>query len=448
MKRSLGVWSLVAAIYFCVSGGAFGLEPVVQLGPGIAILLLIVTPVIWSLPTALMTAELASAIPEEGGYYAWVKRAMGQPWGFLCGWWSWVFSWVDVAIYPTLFVAYLGRFLELTGYTPHFDQNPVLKWSVGLLVIVPLTALNMRGVKFVGESTVSFLFILLIPFLIMVTFGLSRVVANPAATIHPFTFPHDETKSIFGLGLFTAMWNYLGWDSMSTVTGEVKDPRHSVTRSLFITLPLVVITYLLPVLVGLTVLRDPKAWDEGAWVQVASAIGGKGLAICMAAAGVISSAGQFNATLLAGSRVPFVIAEDGILPKWLTRLHPKFGTPWGAILVSAIFYTAFSYESFKDLAVVDVVMYSAALMLEFASLAILRRTEPDLLRPYRIPGGWAVLILVLLAPSALVVFACYSRMSDKGMVAAWSSLIALSTGPVVWFIGNQIRHRKKVIDPS
>lgn len=434
MKRSLGTWSLMAAIYFCVSGGPFGLEPVIQLGPGLAILLILVTPLIWSLPAALMTAELGSAIPEEGGYYAWVKRAMGQPWGFFSGWWSWIYSWVDVAIYPTLFVAYLGRFLELAGYHPSFEQNPWLKWGAGLLVIVPLTLLNIRGTKLMGQSGLTFFFILLAPFVILVLFGMSHVLANPSQAVHPFSADPKGTSGAFSVGLFAVMWNYLGWDSMSTVTGEVKNPQRTVSRALAIGFPVVIVTYLLPVLVGVVVLKDSKAWEEGAWVQVATSLGGRWLGITMAAAGMISSAGQFGAMLLGCSRIPFVLAEDGYLPKWLTQLHAQFGTPVRAILVSAVFYTVLSYESFKDLAVVDVVMYSSSLVLEFLALATLRRKEPEMPRPFRIPGGWAVLTPLLLAPTALIVFAIWSRVNEKGQLAVWASLVALLSGPVIWHL--------------
>lgn len=434
MKRSLGVWSLLAAIYFCVSGGAFGLEPVVALGPGMAILLIVVTPIIWSAPAALMTAELSSAIPEEGGYVLWVKRAMGQPWSFLCGWWSWVSSWVDVAIYPTLFVAYLGRFLEQVGYAPAFDQNPGMKWAVGLILIVPLTLMNLRGTKLVGESSVSFFLALLVPFLFLVILGAAKLLSDPSAAVHPFVAKQDGTAGVFGVGLFAVMWNYLGWDTISTVSGEVKDPKRTFPRALAIGVPVVAISYLLPVLVGVVVLRDSKQWDEGAWVQVAGLIGGKWLGIFMAAAGVVSSAGQFCVNLLAGSRVPFVLAEDHPKLKWLTTLHPKYGAPWSAILVSAAIYTAFSYESFKDLAVVDVVMYTFALLLELLALAVLRVKEPQMPRPFRIAGGWPVLAFVVLAPTVLIAFACYSRIHEKGMVAAWTSLGALATGPIVWSV--------------
>ncbi|MDP9001980.1 MAG: amino acid permease, partial [Myxococcota bacterium] len=93
-----------------VSGGPYGLEELVSsVGYGGALLLLVVTPIVWSLPTALMVGELAGAVPDEGGYYAWVRRAMGKFWGFQEAWLSLVASIFDMAIYPTLFVTYLNR---------------------------------------------------------------------------------------------------------------------------------------------------------------------------------------------------------------------------------------------------------------------------------------------------------------------------------------------------
>lgn len=440
MKRSLGAWQLLAAIYFCVSGGAFGLEPVVALGPGLAILLIVITPVIWSLPAALMTAELSCAIPEEGGYIEWVKRAIGQRWGFLCGWWSWVSSWVDVAIYPTLFAAYGSRFLEQLGYATTIDQNPWMKWSTGLILILPVTWLNLRGTKLVGETSVTLFAILLVPFAFMVLLGMSRAFGDPGATVHPFVANHDLSGE-FGVGLFAAMWNYMGWDSVSTVAGEVKEPQHTFPKALFFGVPIVALSYLLPVFVGVVVLKDSTKWDEGAWVVVAATIGGKWLGIAMAAAGAISSSGQFCATLLAGSRIPFVLAEHGSLPTWLTKIHSKYGTPTLAILVSAAFYTAFSYESFRDLAVVDVVLYSSALLLELIALAVLRKTEPELSRPFRIKGGITGLLFVVAAPSCLIAFACYSRIHEKGLSAVWLSLAALATGPILWAVASRRSRR-------
>ncbi|MDR3688189.1 MAG: APC family permease [Fimbriimonas sp.] len=441
MKRTLRFWPLLATIYFCVSGGAFGLEPMVQAGAGLAVLLLIVTPIIWSAPVALLTAELGSAMPDEGGYYVWVKRALGQPCAFLCGWWTWIYSWVDTAIYPTLFAAYVARFLELVGYSTAIDSNPWTKWLVGLAIIVPLTWLNMRGTKIVGVGSVSFFVLLLVPFAVLLAFGMSKVVTDLSATVHPFVWQSQGATGAVGVGLFSVMWNYLGWDSISTVSGEIVEPQRNLPRALGVGVLIVTASYLFPVLVGLTVLRGTDAWKDGAWVQVASLVGGRWLGIAVAAAGIVSSAGLFSATLLSSSRIPFVLARDRWLPARLTKLHPKWGTPTVAILVSAVFYTALSYERFNDLTVVDVVLYSSALVFEFIALAVLRFKEPDLMRPFRIPGGWPALVLVLTAPAALVVFACISRFQDKGQVAIWLSAVALASGPVVWWIGRQTTKR-------
>src|SRR5207245_6319574 len=112
----LGLWPLVAVMFFPVSGGPFGLEGLVgAVGPGIAILLLVATPLVYSLPEALLIGELASMLPVEGGYYQWVKRAFGRFWGFWNGWLSWAYSLIDMAIYPVLFLQYLHFFLPRLG---------------------------------------------------------------------------------------------------------------------------------------------------------------------------------------------------------------------------------------------------------------------------------------------------------------------------------------------
>src|SRR5712692_8103221 len=113
MRRPVTLLPLVMAMFCAVSGGPYGLEKLIQSsGPGMALLLLVITPLIWSVPAALMAAELSSALPEEGGYYVWVKKALGPFWAFQAGWWSWTNSFVDVAIYPVLFVGYLSPLLH------------------------------------------------------------------------------------------------------------------------------------------------------------------------------------------------------------------------------------------------------------------------------------------------------------------------------------------------
>ena len=106
LRRELGVLPLAAIVFFNVSGGPYGIEDTVPtFGPGLTLLLLVLTPLLWSLPVSLAMSELASAMPDEGGYVTWTARAFGPFWGFQVGWWSWLDSFVDVAVYPTLFVA-------------------------------------------------------------------------------------------------------------------------------------------------------------------------------------------------------------------------------------------------------------------------------------------------------------------------------------------------------
>src|SRR5262245_18178423 len=127
LTRRMTLPALIGALYFIVSGGPYGLEELVTSeGFGAAVVVLLVTPLVWSVPTALMVGELSAALPEEGGYYAWVRRALGPFWGYQEAWLSLAASVFDMAIYPTLFVLYAGRLW------PSVAASPVL---VGLLVI-------------------------------------------------------------------------------------------------------------------------------------------------------------------------------------------------------------------------------------------------------------------------------------------------------------------------
>ena len=101
LRRELGLVPLAAVVFFNVSGGPYGIEDMVpSFGPGLTLALLLLTPLVWSLPVSLVMAELASAMPDEGGYVTWVRRAFGGFWSFQVGWWSWVDSFVDIAVYP------------------------------------------------------------------------------------------------------------------------------------------------------------------------------------------------------------------------------------------------------------------------------------------------------------------------------------------------------------
>ncbi len=437
IKRSLALGALVFIMFFTVSGGAYGLEDLVgSSGAGMAILLIILTPIFFSLPTALMVAELATAMPVEGGFYFWVKRALGPFWGFQEGWWSWLTTWVDMAIYPVLFVDYSATYFKI------FQTNGLARWLLGVTMIWFFTYLNIRGAKVIGDSSKIFGVIVLAPFAIMTVLGLFHMHYNP---LHPFVLHGQSIAQSLNLGLFVVMWNYLGWDGLSTIAGEMKDPKRDYPKTLIITLPLITACYLLPVVVGLAVVGvgHGVTWTAGAWNEIADIIGGGWLKALMAFGAVVSAAGLFSALLLSVTRVPFVMGEDGYLPKVLFKTHKKYDTPWVALVVSSAIYSVFILGPFQSLVVVDVIIYAGALMLEFVALLVLRVKEPNMERPFKIPGGMPAIVLICFFPGAFIVLAIY----DQIMCAGFASTVGLSflfllSGPILYPIARYFKKRR------
>ncbi len=419
MRHAVGIWPLVMTIFFCVSGGPYGLETIVQSGRGMALALIVAVAIFWALPIALLSAELGSAIPEEGGYYEWVKRGVGPRAGFACAWLTFLYSCVDVAIYPVLFVNYLGA-LGLGG------SHPLVSLITRVAMVVPLVWLNIRGIATTGRAALLFAVALLVPFLLMSVLGWLPTFANLGAATAPFTPSGMSTGSALGAGLFVILWNYLGWDSLSTVSREVKDAPRLFPKALMIAMPLVILVYFLPVFVGLNAVPDISKWTDGSWPMIAGTIGGPALRMAVGVGGLVSAAGLFAAGLLAASRIPFVLAADGYIPRTFTALHPKYSTPARAIITSAAIYLILSSFSFGELAEVDVLLYSSALLLEFWALIQLRRRRPELARPFKIPGGKPMVLAISLSAAILVTAAmlemALTSWKEMAMLASFAAI--------------------------
>src|SRR3954465_7860705 len=397
LPRSLTTLSLVFILYFSTSGGAYTTESLVrEAGPGLALLILLLVPLVYSLPEILIVGELASMLPEEGGYYRWGERAFGQFWAFQNGWLTWMDSLVDMAIYPKLFVTYLAYFW------PGLPAWGI--WAVGLVVIWGATGINLAGAARVGRTSVVAGAFILTGFALVVATAFAHATHVPW---HPFAAPGRTGGAGLAVGLSIALWNYIGWDNASTVQGEVRDASRSYPRALSFALPLVIAGYLLPLLAALAA-TDWTTWSEGGWPAVARAAGGRFgplLGAWIALGGMVSAVALFNALLLAYSRIPFVMAGDGLLPAPPARTDSR-GTPRNAVLFAAIWYSLFMLVPFSGLVVADVLLYSMALMLEFGALLALRRREPALRGAFRIPlstAGVAALAALPLAVLLLVV---------------------------------------------
>ena len=418
LRRELGLASLLAVVFFNVSGGPYGIEDAVaSFGPGLALLLLVVTPLVWSLPVSLAMAEMAGALPDEGGYVAWVRRAFGPFWGFQVGWWSWLNSFVDVAVYPALFADYL-RF-----WWP--GMSAPARWALALAFIWTLTGLNVAGVRLTGRSAVVLGICALLPVAALTLVAAGRARHAPWL---PLAAEGQGLLGGLGLGLAVMMWNYSGWDNPSTCLGETRAPERNFRRAVLGALPLIALAYVLPVGAALSATGDWEKWETGQLPLIAAAVGGPGLAGLVTLGALAATAGLFLSSLLTSSRLPFVLAQAGRLPAWISAVHPRLGTPWAAVVLSSACYSLFAFWSFKELIVLNMWLYSLALLLELAAFVALRLREPGLPRPWRVGGGLTGMWLTAALPAAV----CLLAMATAGWLDTAVGVAAALTGPVAW----------------
>jgi amino acid transporter len=421
---------LLAATYFMVAGGPYGLEDILgKSGYLRALILLALVPIFWSLPTALMVGELASAIPAEGGYYVWVHRALGRFWGFQEAWLSLAASVFDMAIYPTIFVLYLTRIAP--AWTAGYRAT---LWA--LAVVLGCALWNLTGARAVGRGAIILFILLLAPFVVLIAVALWRWHGHGAGALHQPVAAPDLAAAV---GI--TMWNYMGWDNASTIAQEVENPQRNYPRAMLGAAALVAATYILPLLaVGLFGLTPdqfstgaPDGGGTGAWTDAARTVAGPLLAFAVVLGGMINGAGMFNPLMMSYARVPYAMAEDRLLPRLFARLNRR-GVPWVSLLFCAAIWALALRFTFERLISIDLVLYGAALLLEFAALIVLRLREPDLPRPFRIPGGLAGAIAAALGPTLLIAFAIYTARHEQvlGLNALLFSLLVALTGAAVY----------------
>ncbi|MDQ2835380.1 MAG: APC family permease [Acidobacteriota bacterium] len=415
---------LIAATYFMVSGGPYGLEDIIgKAGYGWALLLLLALPIVWSFPTSLMVGELAAALPAEGGYYFWVRRALGSFWGFQEAWLSLAASVFDMAIYPVIFVLYLGR-IEPAWTAGHRGTL----WA--LAVVVLCTLWNLRGAKAVGEGSLGMFFVLLSPFIVLTAVGLWRGLAHAHSvlSLHSTVPAHDMAGAIS-----VALWNYMGWDNASTVAEEVDDPQRNYPRAMLVSTALVAFTYVLPLAAVALAGIPADRFSTGAWSDAARELVGPWLALCVVLGGTLNGFGMFNALMMSYTRVPCAMAEEGLLPSAFAA-KTNTGVPWVSVLVCSAAWALALGLSFERLISIDLVLYGAALLLEFVALVVLRLREPHLPRPFRIAGGMWGAVGVGVGPAILIGFALWAARHESvaGLPALAFAAIVAAAGPVVY----------------
>jgi amino acid transporter len=424
-----------------VSGGTYGTEDIIHgAGYGRGILILLLTPVLWSLPTAFMIGELSSALPSEGGYYAWVRRAMGNFWGFQEAWLSLVASIFDMAIYPTLFVAYLSRLIPWFGVGHRGAM-------VGLAVVAACALMNIAGIRVVAISSLWLFFLLSVPFALIVLIAPLKMGALSGVV----TTPTTSTVGLVG-GLLICMWNYMGWDNASTIAAEVRRPQRTYPKAMILAVVVVSATYVLPFAAMWLTGVPASSFETGSWADLAGMMGGlvggpllaRGFRVALVLGGMMSAFGMFNALVMSYSRLPLAMAEDGMLPRIFGKLHPKTAAPWVAILACAGGWALCLGLNFERLVTLDILLYGASLTLEFIALVVLRIKEPTLRRPFKVPGGTWGAALLGVCPVLLLGFSAVHGESEQvlGMSGLTFGLLLIAGGFAVYGLKSALSSRR------
>jgi amino acid transporter len=385
--KKLRLIPLAAVIFFTVSGGPYGLEPLLTYGgQNGSLVLLLLVPLLWDIPAILTVLELNSMMPVNGGYYQWVKRALGMRMALYEGWWTWLYTFVDLAIYPVLFVTYAAYF---------FPDAATYKVPICLFIIWGGAITNILGIVAVGRISAILSALVITPFILLVIVGFTHQLgayAVPAMSLKGVGFPS------IGMGFYVVMWNFLGWDNATTYAPEVKNPIKSYLIATAITFVAVVAIYFFTVLTALHSGMPFGDINDKGFPFLGLYVGGNWLGSLLSAGGMACMLGLYSAVLLSVSRVPKVMADDGLMPKKLERLHPKYQTPYISIIVCSVVVSMMIILSFKELLIMDVTLYGAGLALEFISLVVLRIQAPLEHRPFKIPLNTIGLCLMILLP--------------------------------------------------
>ncbi|MGB8988319.1 MAG: APC family permease [Candidatus Sulfotelmatobacter sp.] len=418
--QKAGLFYLVFVMFSYTTGGPFGLEDMVTTsGPGLTLIYLLVLPFFWCIPVSLVSAELTTAMPVEGGFYRWTRAAFGDFWGFLAGWWNWSASFLLGGAYAVLFTDYL--FPGTSGWK---------HYMVSVALIAVITWINIRGIQMVGKVATALEVFIFVPVMTMIVMGLLKWHQNPFV---PFVPPHQPRFKIFGVGLALGLWLYSGYEQLSTVAEEVDNPQQAYPRALALVVPLSVAAYFLPTLAGLASAGEWQNWHTGFFSDAAKIIGGSlfgrpWLGAWMTLAAMVGNVALLNSTVLTTTRMPFAMAEDGYLPAVLTRKHSRYGTPWLAIVISAIIYALLAWQSLGQLISVYIWLRSATTVLTVLSAWKLRRTRPEMPRAFVIPGGRIGLLYVVAAPVVMAIVALLG--SDRFALIGGATAMVL--GPLVY----------------
>ncbi len=431
-KHDIKISTVVFMIFCLCAAGAYGIEEMIpEAGPGLTLIMLIVLPFIWSTPLGLVASELASARQQEGGYYKWVQEACGEFWGFQAGWWRTISIYIDNTLYVILAGGYIANTWDLSW-------GAEMAFKIGMILV--FTYINIRGVKDVGIVSTILSVLVIIAFAMVAICGFMNWTSNPFI---PFTADGEimglagiagaDWIYYIGMGIALGMWMYSGYESMSTIAGEVKNPQ-VIPKATIITMPLIMAVYIIPTMAGLAALGDWENWGTEAgsvgYADVVTTFWGPGFGIFFVVVAVLAQCSIYNTYIASGSRGFFALADDHLAPPILVRCDKKHGVPYVAVLSVAIVNIILCQFAFTTVVVVDVFLLVSSYVMIFISAIILRKRIPKEDYKFKIPGGFGFLCVLCIVP-ILVAFCSYFINGTDFFIGG---MLGIVSGPILYII--------------
>ncbi len=427
--RALGGWAAAAIVVGTMVGTGIFLKPSEMAAAAGSVTILFAAWVVGGLLSmfgALSFAELGASIPEAGGEYAYLRRGFGPAWGFLFGWMHCIVgrpsSAASIAAGLVRFVVFFLPAMATPLYTFHFAlpfhaNHPtvfVFTWAQPLAVvaIVVMTFINYLGVRLGGQVQVGLTIIKIASVLAIVFLGFAWAHGR-AENFHPIwpASPGWGTFTGFFAALAAAMWVYDGWEDLNLVGSEVSHPERNIPRALIGGVAFVAVIFTLFSAVCIYVLPfGTVAGSQHVASDVVESFAGRGAALWITMAMVISALGSLNSSIMSGARVDYAMARDGIFFRFAAAIHPKFRTPGNALIFQGCLAGLMALTgTFEDLTSLFIFVAWIFYGLAVVALFRMRRTEPELPRPYRTWGYPVVPALFVAGALALTVSIWFDR---------------------------------------
>lgn len=433
-KTKISLLGAVGIIYSLAAAGAYGVEEMISSsGPGLTIILLLLLPIFWALPQAMMISELSSALPLEGGAYKWVQKAMGEFWAFQFGWSRFLGNYLGTPAFVVLAGDYAA---SLIGF------NNLEKYIFEIVLVVVIVWVNIRGLKEVSIINTIISLLIIVAFAMVAIIGFMNWNTNPFEPIVP---EGQGIVSSLGAGLAIGMWMYMGFYSMSAVAGEMENPQ-IIPKALFITVPLMVLTYLLPTLAGLCSVGQWESWGtEGiSYADIAITYGAPWMGLFFVFIALISQISMYNGYTATSPREFYILSEDCLGPKFLAKISRRYGTPkYSILLMGALSIICCNFD-FSSLVIITTFLLMFCIVLIAISAIILRYKEPKMVRPFRVPLPNTAFTIMCLIPIVVTVIALYLNGTDYFVFG----LITMFSGVIMYVLMKRIFGGLYKIDPE